>query len=339
MVTTFLAFLFVLGVLIFVHELGHFLMARIHGVRVLRFSLGFDPKLVRFERGGTEYSIGIIPLGGFVKLAGETVEDQRTGPRTSSCPRASGCGSRSTWPARVMNILLALVLLTVVLLQGADVPLYESSPPVIGKVAADSAAAKAGLRVGDRIVQRRRSGRPHLERRSTMEVLPHADARWTSSPMRDGQRVDARVTPDAVTKFEIGDLGISPVMRPQLLTIEPGGAGRSGGSAARRRGARRQRRGARGIVRSSIESGRAPGIPMMFTIERNGAPRDITVVPQKRGDAAIIGVSINAFEVRRVDPNLIEAVRMSVQRNWENTVAIGRHHPGSGSRADPPCAS
>ena len=69
--TTVLAFIFVLGVLIFVHELGHFLVARLYGVRVIRFSLGFDPKIVKFNRGGTEYSIGMIPLGGFVKL-GET---------------------------------------------------------------------------------------------------------------------------------------------------------------------------------------------------------------------------------------------------------------------------
>ena len=78
-VVTALTFLFVLGVLIFVHEFGHFVVARLHGVRVLRFSLGFDPRIFTFRRGGTEYSVGIIPLGGFVKLAGETVEEKRTG--------------------------------------------------------------------------------------------------------------------------------------------------------------------------------------------------------------------------------------------------------------------
>src|SRR5258705_11385864 len=78
-VTTILAFLFVLGVLIFVHELGHFLLARRIGVRVLTFSLGFGPKLVKVKRGDTEYCVSAIPLGGYVKMAGENPEDNRTG--------------------------------------------------------------------------------------------------------------------------------------------------------------------------------------------------------------------------------------------------------------------
>ena len=65
---TVLAFLFVLGVLIFVHELGHFLVARFYGVRVLTFSLGFGPKLLKFRRGATEYCLSAVPLGGYVKL-------------------------------------------------------------------------------------------------------------------------------------------------------------------------------------------------------------------------------------------------------------------------------
>ena len=77
--TTLLSFLFVLGVLIFVHELGHFLVARRHGVRVLTFSLGFGPKILKVTRGDTEYCVSAIPLGGYVKMAGETPEDQRTG--------------------------------------------------------------------------------------------------------------------------------------------------------------------------------------------------------------------------------------------------------------------
>ena len=90
---TILAFLFVLGVLIFVHELGHFLMARRIGVRVLTFSLGFGPKLINVKRGDTEYCISAIPLGGYVKMAGENPEDNRTVGRTNASRRASGSAS------------------------------------------------------------------------------------------------------------------------------------------------------------------------------------------------------------------------------------------------------
>src|SRR5258705_7610856 len=79
-VTTILAFLFVLGVLVFVHELGHFVAARRLGVRVLTFSLGFGPKLLSTRRGDTEYAISAIPLGGYGKKAGENLEDPRSGP-------------------------------------------------------------------------------------------------------------------------------------------------------------------------------------------------------------------------------------------------------------------
>ena len=77
--TTILAFVFVIGVLVFVHELGHFLAARRIGVRVLKFSLGFGPRIVGFTRGDTEYCVSAIPLGGYVKMAGENAEDPRSG--------------------------------------------------------------------------------------------------------------------------------------------------------------------------------------------------------------------------------------------------------------------
>ena len=77
--TTILSFVFVLGVLVFVHELGHFLMARWLGVRVLTFAIGFGPKIAKFRRGDTDYAIGILPLGGYVKMAGEDPDDPRSG--------------------------------------------------------------------------------------------------------------------------------------------------------------------------------------------------------------------------------------------------------------------
>ena len=71
MLNSLLAFVFVLGVLVFVHELGHFLVARMVGVRVITFCIGMGPKLLKFTRGGTEYAIALLPIGGYVKMAGE----------------------------------------------------------------------------------------------------------------------------------------------------------------------------------------------------------------------------------------------------------------------------
>ena len=136
--TTLLAFLFVLGVLIFVHELGHFLAARRLGVRVLTFSLGFGPKILKTTRGDTEYCISIIPLGGYVKMAGENPEDSRTGSPDEFLSRTKWERFQILIAGAMMNLILAVVVMAIVLAQGAEVPAYQDEPPVVGAVLPDS---------------------------------------------------------------------------------------------------------------------------------------------------------------------------------------------------------
>src|SRR6266851_6200066 len=146
-----LAFAFVLGVLVFVHELGHFLAAKRVGIKVLKFQLGFNPTIISFRRGDTEYGIGALPLGGYVKMAGESPEEPRSG-------RSDEFLSKTKWQrfqvlimGPVMNLLLAVVVTAAVLYRGAEVPVENDQPPVIGALAAGSPAEKAGIQVGDRI--------------------------------------------------------------------------------------------------------------------------------------------------------------------------------------------
>src|SRR5262245_6668745 len=151
-ILTVLAFLFVLGVLIFVHELGHFLMARRIGVRVLTFSLGFGPKLINVKRGDTEYCVSAVPLGGYVKMAGENPEDSRTGAPDEFLSRGKWQRFQVLIMGPVMNLLLAVVVMTVVFYKGAQVPLYEQQSVVVGSFKEASVAQKAGVQIGDRII-------------------------------------------------------------------------------------------------------------------------------------------------------------------------------------------
>src|SRR5829696_2499072 len=151
--TTILSFLFVLGVLIFVHERGHFLMARRIGVRVLTFSLGFGPKVLSFTRGDTEYCLSIIPLGGYVKMAGETVEDARSGAPDEFLSKTKWQRFQVLVMGPVMNLALALIVMAVVLYQGAPVPLFESEPVVVDSVLDGSAGQAAGIQRGDLIIR------------------------------------------------------------------------------------------------------------------------------------------------------------------------------------------
>ena len=138
-------FLLVLGVLVFVHELGHFLVARWYGVRVITFSLGFGKKLLKFTRGGTEYCVSIIPLGGYVKLAGETVSDQPAGEPDEFLSKSKWIRFQVYLAGPVMNLALALIVLALVRSQGADLPIAATSPVVVGAVTAGSPAEQAGV--------------------------------------------------------------------------------------------------------------------------------------------------------------------------------------------------
>src|SRR5262249_52745339 len=127
--------------------------------RVLKFQLGFNPTIVSFRRGDTEYGIGALPLGGYVKMAGENPEDVARDEQGRVIKRSDEFLSKSKWErfqvlimGPVMNILLAVVLTAVVLYQGVEKGAYEDLPPVIGVVAAGSPASKSDIRSGDRII-------------------------------------------------------------------------------------------------------------------------------------------------------------------------------------------
>lgn len=147
-----LAFIVVLGITITVHEFGHFAMAKLLKIRVLVFSLGFGPKLVGFTRGGTEYRLSPIPLGGYVKMAGETYGDERRGAPDEFLSHPKRHRFLVAVAGPFMNILLAVVIVAFAYMQGTDVPKYPKEPPRVGPVAANSIAKRAGLRTGDLIL-------------------------------------------------------------------------------------------------------------------------------------------------------------------------------------------
>lgn len=149
--TTVLSTIFVLGVLIFVHELGHFLVAKWAGIRVERFSLGFPPKMIGFTRGETEYCISWVPLGGYVKMAGENPDDETTGEPFEFMSKSVGARAAVILAGPVMNFVTAIVLLIAVLwIHGKDVPAVDQV--VVGPVVEDGPAEGVGIKSGDIIV-------------------------------------------------------------------------------------------------------------------------------------------------------------------------------------------
>ncbi len=150
MLTILLATVIVLGILIFVHEFGHFLVAKRAGVTVLRFSLGFGPKIFGITRGATEYRLSMIPLGGYVKMLGE-----ESGEELPQADRAGAFSEQSVWKRLAIvlagplsNFVLAIVIFTFLFAFSG----IRELAPEIGSVNPGSPAQRAGLQPGDRVL-------------------------------------------------------------------------------------------------------------------------------------------------------------------------------------------
>ncbi len=146
---TVIAFVVLLGVLIFIHELGHFLVARLAGVGVLKFSLGFGPKIFGKKVGETEYVLSWIPLGGYVKLLGEsgTEELPPEDEKRSFFKQPTWKRLLIVLAGPVFNFVLAIVIFMIVYMYG-----IPNLTPVIGTMSPDSAAQEAGIITGDKIL-------------------------------------------------------------------------------------------------------------------------------------------------------------------------------------------
>src|SRR5206468_3602389 len=315
---TLLAFVFVLGVLVFVHELGHFLAAKRVGIRVLKFQLGFNPTIASFRRGDTGYGIGALPLGGYVKMAGESPDEPRTG-------RSDEFLSKTKWQrfqvlimGPAMNIGLAFVLTAVVLYQGAEVPAYDDALPVVGAVTPGSVAAGADIKPGDRIVS---VSDRRVDTWEQFFVAIGSRPNQTTSLVieRRGQQLDRTVTPTVApgkSRFEIGEIGVLPDVHPHIPSVNPGEPGERAGIKP-------------GDVILAIDGepiifqgqlveaiSKRPEQQITIDILRGGERLQLHATPERRGQRGWLGVLL-ADETKSVRPGAVDAVRMSFKRNVE----------------------
>ena len=317
---TLLSFLFVLGVLIFVHELGHFLAARRLGVRVLTFSLGFGPKILRFVRGDTEYCISAIPLGGYVKMAGESPDDPRSGAPDEFLSKTKWERFQILIMGPVMNIVLAVVVLAIVLAQGAEVPAWEDQPPVVGAVKMNSVAERAGIMAGDRILTVAGDQVPTWQD-MRIAVGTRANRPVAVTLDRAGRTVSLEVRPSAEGRYEVGQLGVLPDTSPIALKVDPADAAARGGMKAG--DAIYAVNGQRVITPDDLKAAIAahPGDPIDVEVRRDGASQHLSITPDKRPTGGWIGITIVEAS-RSFKPGPFEAVRLSVVQNATSGVMI-----------------
>ncbi len=210
-----LATVFVLSVMVFVHELGHFIVAKLCGVKVEVFSLGFGKRLIGFQHGETDYRISLLPLGGYVKMAGELPTDAPTGAvdEFSQHPRWQRVLIALAGPCA--NFLLAIALLTGVYMFHNEVTEYLSAPVVLDYVPAGSTAAKAGFQTGDRVVSIDGVPNPDWEK-FAIQVALGANQPQSAVIDRNGQSLNLRFTLPSPSFDE----GFTPIIPTNALAVD-----------------------------------------------------------------------------------------------------------------------
>lgn len=208
--------LIVLGIMVLVHEFGHFIVAKWCGVRVEVFSIGFPPRLFGFRRGDTDYRISLLPLGGYVKFAGGEPGDVRTGDpgELPSRPRWQRILISLAGPAA--NFVLAFLLLAGLYMTYNEVENYLSGPAITDVIPPDSAAWRAGIRPNDRIISFDKHKNPTWEQ---IEDRAAADAN-TNVPVTVERTANGRTEefqtslfiadPSRGEDFDIDSLGLLP---------------------------------------------------------------------------------------------------------------------------------
>jgi regulator of sigma E protease len=314
------AFVLVLGVIIFVHEFGHFITAKAFGIRVFIFSFGFGKRLLGFKWGDTDCRLSLIPLGGYVKLEGEP--DDVVSEDVSARGDGRDFTSRPRWQRILvylagpgMNAVLTMTVMSVLYMIGVggvlEATLYDR--PVIGAVEAGSGGARAGIQPGDEI-ESIDGARVSTWEDALYKIALRPDTTIHLRVRREGHDVDMDVRSSAAGQEKAGTIGVVPLVRAGKVTP---------GAPADQAGIRPDD----GIlvagdtpVRSfydlvTVITG-SPGRPVRLHLLRDDAQFDVTVTPREMDGKWRIGIETKTV-MRRF--GFVRSVRESARWTWGQT--------------------
>jgi len=324
---TILAVTFVLGVMILVHELGHFLAAKFFKVRVLAFSFGFGPRLFGRQWGETDYRVCVLPLGGYVKMAGEQPGDEHTAdPREfMSKPRWQRLIIALMGP--LMNMVLAVALLVGLYMVRFERLSFLGQPAVLGDVEENSPAARAGLRENDRIVAIDGHQNPDWEQVGHT-IMAGANRAVPLRVDRNGARLDLAITPTLDPASSAGYAGWSEQVSIQVGDFEPGMPAETSGLLT-------------GDILVAVDGEpirshhklpnvlqRAAGRPVALEFLRDGERKSVTIAAvyhksAEKGSSWRIGVGLKPrYDRIATRLSFPAAVRESLDQNRKNALLI-----------------
>ena len=315
----------VLGFMILIHEFGHFAAAKAFGVRVHVFSIGFGKRLVGFRRGETDYRISALPLGGYVKMAGENPLEARTGATDEfmSHPRWQRFVIAIAGPA--MNILLAIGLLTVVFMVHYERPDFFDKPAEIGWVVDNSPAAKAGIEQGDRIVRIDGTKNPTWED-VLLKVMISPKQPIDVAIQRGNEILEKQVKPEPESADDYGSVGWEPEQPIIVAELEPdmpaikAGVQVNDHIIAINGNAIRSRLAIRHFLQQS------GGKPVDLTVVRDGKELHLNIAPvqkQEKGqDGYWLGFLMSGPPMSVEKLSFAKALDQSIQENKRYSVLI-----------------
>jgi regulator of sigma E protease len=319
---TILAFTVVFGILVFVHEFGHFFMAKLAGVRVEVFSFGYGKRLFGFKKGETDYRISLLPMGGYVRLLGEGLFEKDR-PVAPDDLMAKTRGQRLLIMAMgsIMNIVLAIVIVAFMNGVGTSVPEWLDARPVIGRIESGSPAERAGLRVEDEIL--RIAGREVKSWADVqMAIGTKPDRLVPLEVRRDGQVLDVDLQTESVTRLDMGYAGFQAKILTEIRMVLPNSPAEKAGLKA-------------GDVIEAIDGEpvyfyqfletiqKSAGRELRITVDRGGRTLTLPVTPRKEGEVGKIGISQAEKSVIKKYP-FFAAIGQSLKSNLDNVFLIVR---------------
>ena len=345
MMITILSFVAVLGVLIFIHELGHFLAARHVGVRVEAFSIGFPPTAWGKKIGETEYRISWLPIGGYVKLLGQNVNDEDENDPANYASKSIPQRFYILVAGPFMNLLFALIFMPLVFWIGVDVPAYLNNVPYIQKVEIGSYAYKLGIQKDDKIISVNGSYVNNWnELNNSLNQIPPSGI-ITLEVDRTGHFVILEGS--AIEMHRAGNLGWSPALTPMVGGFTPGSPALKAGIQVGNK--------IKGINEQTIHdwSEISPEIQklmkdsnskninrkIMVELERNGDLQFLEVVPylDSKSKKWLLGMSMSMPKISR-SHSFSDSIILGSKRLWFLTVAtfdfLGQMFKGEGSLDD-----
>jgi len=307
------AFVVVLGFLIFFHEAGHFIVAKLFKVRVLVFSFGFGKRLFGFNAGGTDYRVSLVPLGGYVRMAGDNPEENQPANPDEFLSKPKWQRFLILFAGPFMNLLIAISVIAAIDMIGVE---QRVVMPVIGEVTAGDPAQRAGLLAGDRIVAINGETVNDFDD-LRLAISMHAGTPLRVEYVRGGKRLTTTMTPrkEESDFGPVGRAGIRPLEEPLVGRIIPGSIAAKAGLHSGDRIIAINGKPIRQYAEFDAAIIDSKGAPLALDVQRGPATAHVVLAAQQLVDSDPYRGFLPPTTIRKFGPG--EAIADSVAQNWK----------------------